>query len=312
MSFADWTDQHVAMTVDLASGTVNRRASDLRNWILPVFGPCSLNSITQPDVKRWVAEMARRGCNPGSIKLRYETLSTIMRAAVDAELIRRSPCHHVGLPRYERDEMRLLSLDQVLALAETIDRRYRALILLAGTGGLRMGELGALRGKRVDFRRSTVEVAENLLLDNGKPTIGSLKTRLSHRRVPLPRQTIEALEEHCDSFAVGRDDLLFTSVQGQLLRAYQFRRRHFHPAASAAGLAPLRPHDLRHTAISLWIASGANPKVVQTKAGHASIKVTYDRYGHLFPDYDDRTTRHLEDLWAKLPPTPENRLSVVK
>jgi integrase len=74
----------------------------------------------------------------------------------------------------------------------------------------------------------------------------------------------------------------------------------------------LRPHDLRHTAISLWIASGANPKVVQTKAGHASIKVTYDRYGHLFPDYDDRTTRHLEDLWAKLPPTPESRLSVVK
>ena len=41
------------------------------------------------------------------------------------------------------------------------------------------------------------------------------------------------------------------------------------------------------TGASLWIASGANPKVVQTKAGHSSIKVTYDRYGHLFPDYDD-------------------------
>jgi hypothetical protein len=52
--------------------------------------------------------------------------------------------------------------------------------------------------------------------------------------------------------------------------------------------------------------------VVQTKAGHASIKVTYDRYGHLFPDYDDRTTRHLEDLWAKIPPQRESRLSVVK
>jgi hypothetical protein len=159
---------------------------------------------------------------------------------------------------------------------------------------------------------STVEVAENLLLDNGKPTFGPLKTRLSHRRVPLPRQTIAALEEHCDTFGVGRDDLLFTSVQRQLLRAYQFRRRHFHPAAAAAELSPLRPHDLRHTAISLWIASGANPKVVQTKAGHASIKVTYDRYGHLFPDYDDRRTRHLEDLWAKLPSEQRGTLSVVK
>ena len=82
-----------------------------------------------------------------------------------------------------------------------------------------------------------------------------------------------------------------------MLRPYQFRRRYFHPAAQAAGLDPLRPHDLRHSAISLWIASGANPKVVQVKAGHSSISVTYDRYGHLFPDYDDRTTRHLENLW---------------
>jgi integrase len=190
----------------------------------------------------------------------------------------------VGLPRYERDEMRLLSLDQVLTLADTIDRRYRALILLAGTGGLRIGELGALRGKRLDFRRSSVDVADNLLLDNGKPTFGPLKTRLGRRGVPLPRQTVEALEEHCDAFAVGREDLLFTSTKGQPLRAYQFRRRYFHPASAAAGLAPLRPHDLRHTAISLWIARVANPKVVQTKAGHASIDVTCDRYGHVFPD----------------------------
>lgn len=76
--------------------------------------------------------------------------------------------------------------------------------------------------------------------------------------------------------------MLFTSVTGAILRPYQFRRRHFHEAVERSGLAPLRPHDLRHSAISLWIASGANPKVVQAKAGHASIKVTYDRYGHLW------------------------------
>jgi hypothetical protein len=52
--------------------------------------------------------------------------------------------------------------------------------------------------------------------------------------------------------------------------------------------------------------------VTRTKAGHASIKVTYDSYGLLSPDYDDRTTRHLEDLWAKLPSCSNSRLSVVK
>jgi len=302
MLFADWAEHYVAMSVDLAAGTINRRTSDLKNWVLPEFGHRPLGSITQPEIRAWVATMTKAGCNAGSVKLRYETLSTIFRAAVDAELIRRSPCFRVGLPRYERSEMRLLSLGDIVNLSAAIHPRYQALVLLAGTGGLRIGELGALRGKRVDFKRSTVEIAENLILDNGRPEFGPLKTKASHRKVPVPRQTLAALADHLDRFGVGREDLLFTSVTGAILRPYQFRRRHFHVAAELSGLAPLRPHDLRHSAISLWIASGANPKVVQVKAGHASIKVTYDRYGHLFPDYDDKATRHLEDLWEEAAP----------
>ena len=85
MLFAEWVDRWRATTVDLAPNTVNRRDSDIRNWVLPAFEAKRLGAIAQPDVKTWIAEMARAGCNPGSIKLRYETLSTIMRAAVDAE-----------------------------------------------------------------------------------------------------------------------------------------------------------------------------------------------------------------------------------
>jgi len=140
-------------------------------------------------------------------------------------------------------------------------------------------------------------VIENLTLDNGRPMIGPLKTKASTRKIPLPRQTVVVLDVHIEQFDVGPDDVAFTSAQGQLLRTYQFRRRYSHPAAEATGLAPLRAHDLRHSAISLRIASGANPKVVQVKAGHSSITVTHDRHGHLFPDYDDRTTRPLEGLW---------------
>jgi integrase len=297
MLFSEWVDRWKTTTVDLAPNTVNRRNSDLKNWVVPAFGHQRLGAITQPEVKTWIAAMHQQGCNAGSIKLRYETLSTIMRAAVDAELIRRSPCHHIGLPRYEREEMKLLTLGEVIDLSKAINPRYEALVLVAGTGGLRIGELGALRGRRVDLVRGSVDVAENLLLDNGTPRFGPLKTKAGRRRVPLPRQTVEALERHMEKYEIGPDDLVFTSTQGLVLRQYQFRRRYFHPAAVTCGLAPLRPHDLRHTAISLWIASGANPKVVQTKAGHASIRVTYDRYGHLFPDYDDRATQHLEALW---------------
>jgi len=53
-------------------------------------------------------------------------------------------------------------------------------------------------------------------------------------------------------------------------------------------------HDLRHTAISLWIAAGANPKQIAVRAGHTSVSVVLDRYGHLFPQHDDALLQALE------------------
>jgi integrase len=47
-------------------------------------------------------------------------------------------------------------------------------------------------------------------------------------------------------------------------------------------------HGLRHFAVSTWIEAGLSPKTVQTFAGHASLQVTMDRYGHLFPSEDHK------------------------
>jgi integrase len=66
-----------------------------------------------------------------------------------------------------------------------------------------------------------------------------------------------------------------------------FRLRFWLPAIEAAGLDDVRVHDLRHTAVSLWIAAGANPKEVARRAGHTSVRTVFDVYGHLLPDADD-------------------------
>jgi integrase len=61
----------------------------------------------------------------------------------------------------------------------------------------------------------------------------------------------------------------------------------------SAGLLPpkLRVHDLRHTAASLMVASGAGVKLVQTQLGHRTATLTLDRYAHLFPDELDALER---------------------
>ena len=75
-----------------------------------------------------------------------------------------------------------------------------------------------------------------------------------------------------------------------------WRQRFWAPAVRKAGLARLRPHDLRHTAVALWMAAGADPKEVAARAGHTSVSFTLDRYGHLLPGFEQRLNDALDAL----------------
>jgi integrase len=92
---------------------------------------------------------------------------------------------------------------------------------------------------------------------------------------------------------------VFTSAEGTPLRR-TFYRRHYKPAVRRAGLPEdLRFHDLRHTCAALLIAQGAHPKEIQERLGHSTIRLTFDRYGHLLPSLDDRLREGLDRLWEE-------------
>jgi len=90
-----------------------------------------------------------------------------------------------------------------------------------------------------------------------------------------------------------------------VLRLRNWRVRVFDPARDAVGLRELTPHDLRHTAASLAIASGANVKAVQRMLGHASAAMTLDVYAGLFSDDLDAVADALDVLVAKPVPAGE-------
>jgi integrase len=68
------------------------------------------------------------------------------------------------------------------------------------------------------------------------------------------------------------------------------------PGVKPAGLEHLRPHDLRHTAVSLWIAAGASPKEIAARAGHTSVVTVLDRYGHLLPGHEEKVNDALDEM----------------
>lgn len=84
-----------------------------------------------------------------------------------------------------------------------------------------------------------------------------------------------------------------------MLRHRNFYDRHFKPAVGAAGLPEaLRFHDLRHTCAALLIANGQHMEEVKEYLGHSTIRVTSDRYGHLFPAAREALAGSLDATFA--------------
>lgn len=115
-------------------------------------------------------------------------------------------------------------------------------------------------------------------------------------RMPLPRSVSEVLTAHLRDLGAAADELVFPAPEGGPVHLSLWRRRFWAPPVRSAGLEPLRVHDMRHTAVALWIAAGASPNEIASRAGHTSVAVVLDRYGHLLPGTEERANDALEAL----------------
>jgi integrase len=255
-----------------------------------------IGKISNLDVRMWVAGLNQQGLAPATVQKAHQTLSKVLRFGVDTGLLLKNPCDRVPLPRIERKEMRVLDPTQIEHLASVMTPRYSALVTFGAYSGLRLGELAGLRRDRLDLARREVRVNEIAVEVRGEVFRGPPKTRAGIRTVPIPSFVTEVMTQHLVTYSQPDDGLVFPGAEGGVLRASQWRNRHWYPAVKEAGLTGLRPHDLRHTAVSLWIAAGAQPNQIAKWAGHTSVAVVLDRYGHLFPGHERDVLDRLEAM----------------
>jgi len=138
-------------------------------------------------VRAWLADLHRAGeVTPTTIAKAYRLLRRILNVAVEAGYLARNPCTVKGAGTGQAGEMRHASIPELLALADAMPDRYRALVLLAGYGGLRWGELVGLRRRHVDLATARVTVAEVV----GKYIVGPPKTAGRRVVTPGPRRCV--------------------------------------------------------------------------------------------------------------------------
>ena len=292
ISYADWSERWLA-GLDLKPSTRANYESNLRARVLPTFGPVSISRISPAAVRSWLSELRDGGLSAASVRQARQLLHASLEVAVVDGILARNSVDVVKAPTVRPRRQLFLSEDELARLAGAVEDRQPTmgtLVEFLGWSGLRWGEAVALRGKSVNRRSRRIRVAEAVTEVGGRLEWGSPKTHEA-RVVIVPGFITEALP------IVAPDELVFTAPKGGPLRTTNFRRDVWHPACEASGMPEgFLVHDLRDTAASLMIASGASIKSVQRALGHASAKMTLDVYGGLFEE-------DLEDLADRL----ENR-----
>ncbi len=256
----------------------------LESRILPTFGVTRLSSIDRTMVGSWVRSMVDENLLASRIRQAHQCLAAIMEQALDDGLIGRNPVRRVELPRLPQPDHRYLTTEQVSQLAESMPgQAFSTIVYVLAYGGLRWGELAALRRGRADVLRRRLDINEALSEISGRVSFGSTKTYQA-RTVYLPASVAEMLGHHMENVPDNPEALIFTAPQGGPLRYSNFRRAVWDPARIRAGedLDDITPHHLRHTCASLMRAAGADVKAIQQQLGHRNASVTLDTYTHLF------------------------------
>jgi integrase len=284
-TFADAANEwlrYVAEERGRKPSTLADYRSAVRVHFLPAFGDQPLERVTTEMIERWLTARLREGkLSRRSLQKLVVLVHGIFRRARKVWKLSYNPVADIERPTAtKRTDIAFYSPEEVHALARKASNEQDAAIFItAALTGLRMGELVALRWRDVDFPAHSIRVTASYAVG----TLGTPKSGCG-RVVPLVNEVAQTLARlgNRDAF-IGPDDLVFVGQAGSYLDGSALRRR-FKRARDAAGLRPLRFHDLRHTFGSVAIRT-ADPRELQEWMGHSDFSTT-QIYMHYRPRAD--------------------------
>lgn len=306
VTFDEWSEDWLASKPDKRASSIARDRAALRTHFSPAFGHLALASVTPVHVRGVVSAMRRAGLSPKSVRTYVGTLAAIFNAAVDADLIARSPVRGFHLETVRPRERPTIAPTTLIDLADEVPGRFRVLILTAGILGLRWSEAIALRVSDIGFLTRTIDVRQTVEEVSGHVRVMPFtKTDASRRTIAVPPILLDEFARHLAEYRPGAldDDLVFVGERGGILRR-SFLARYLKPAAEAVGLPVGKRegidfHGLRHIATSFMVSTGEHPKVMQSRLGHATPNLTLGLYAHVSDDVDRAAAGRLETFLTR-------------
>jgi integrase len=292
--------------------------SILDSSVLPAFGDKRIRSLTAADIQEWVESLPH---TPPTIRHHHAVLRAILKHAARDNAIRHNAAENVELPTdrstgRQRTTPRFLTPEEIGRLSSALKDSwpYDLMVVFTAYTGLRASEVAGLNVGDVDLLRRRVTVKRTRSPLNGEHLPKNGKRRSVRLAAWLADDMQAYLSRHPNAqdadaplFPGRRYDPQPGGQRGAMdwSKPYNhqlFYRRMWKPATKAAGLDPLRFHDLRHTFASLRASVGAKPHEVAEEMGHGDANITLAIYTHVWPDASDAYA----DLHER-PPVPTHR-----
>lgn len=306
-----WLASRVVAGRPLTAATLQGYEALLRRNIYPTFGKTPLRRITPEQIRKWYSTVSTEASADQAAKS-YRLLRAILNTAVEDEAISRNPCRIRGGGIEHADERPMIKTEMVFDLADAIDERLSALVLLAALGGLRTGELLGLRRCDVDLLHRTVRVARQAqeITGRGRIVVEHAKSEAGRRTLTLPLVAIEVLDEHLQRFAQpGSEGFVFTGPEGTPLRRNILSAAWRQACQQVGAPDGLHLHDCRHHAATLIARMpGITLKELMSRIGHSTPRAALI-YQHATDERDRAMADFLEAQLANVERKPRAAVS---
>ncbi len=265
------------------------------------IGGIKLASLTARGVGDFRDSLRDAGVTVVTARKILSTLQQLLQHAVTRDLIGVNVARGIKvIGRRDEGARRIVppSKEAMRALLSVADPNFKVKLAFAAATGVRAGELHALRWRHLDFASGEVKIETRVDAYHEEDVT---KTSAGMRTIPLSQPLVFMLKEwKLRTRRSKPDELVFPNKRGwycshdnMIKRKFlplfdELARRHAEDPSQPPAPQSFNWHALRHFAVSCWIEAGLSPKTVQTFAGHSSLQVTMDRYGHMFKSDDHR------------------------
>lgn len=268
-------------------------------YVLDEIGGKRVDTVSRTDLIALRTKLARIPARkpgttlaPRTINAYISTVKSLLNEAADRYQFTAPTGRLPGL-KIPKSDVQPFSLEEVFKVIEAMPLEYRYYVTARFFTGLRTGEADGLKWSRIDWHRRQIDVAETY--SHGKTEIP--KTEESIRFIDMNGLVYDALMAQ-KRLTGQRSEYVFCNSVGGPIDNKNFTSRVWNPTLQKLGLRRRRPYQMRHTAATLWLASGEAPEWIAKQLGHSNTQMLFTVYSRFVPNLTRRDGAAFEQMMA--------------